>query len=129
MLLVSFQVNAQSNIGNLLSVHSLPLDTVVNTAAESLTIAVAGPQANVSIVATVTEISGTTAGTVRLWGSIDGTIYALVDGAGTFSPADVAGAQSYAWKVSPSAFTSYRLIYTGAGTMSAQFKAKALWRK
>lgn len=129
LALFSFTASAQSNVGNLLSVHGLPTDTVTNTGVESLTLAITGAQESVTVLTTITEISGTTAGTARLWGSIDGTIYALVDGAGTFSPADVAGPQSYAWQVKPSAFTHYRVIYTGVGTMAAQIKAKALWRK
>lgn len=130
IIVSSFGASAQSNLGTLLSVHGLSTDTVTNTAAESMTLGVAGYQASVTVVATVTEISGTTAGSVKLWGSIDGgTTYALLDGAGTFSPADVTGAQSFAWHIKPSAFTHYRVIYTGAGTMAAQLKARVLWRK
>lgn len=124
-----FTASAQVNLANLLSTHGLVLDTVDNTAAQFMQAAVAGSRATVTVVATVTEISGTTAGAVKLWGSIDGgTTYALVDGAGTFSPADVTTAQSYAWIVAPSGFTNYRIVYTGAGTMSAKIGGKILYR-
>lgn len=120
---------AQSNLGTLLSTSALALDTVTNTGTEVLTLAVAGPKSSVTIAVKVLEISGTTAGAVKLYGSIDGgTTFALLDGAGTFSPTDVTTAQSYAWHVKPSAFTHYRVSYTGAGTMVASFSAKALWR-
>lgn len=130
-LIFSFaESKAQSNLGTMLSTSSLALDTVTNTGTEVMTLAVPLSQASVTVLVKVTELTGTTAGAVKLLGSIDGgTTYAILDGAGTFSPADVAGAQTFSWQIKPSAYTHYRVSYTGVGTMSATISAKVLWRK
>lgn len=120
---------ASAQTGSLISTtNSTAIDTVTNTGARSQVLAIAGPQAVVTIISTVTEISGTTDGTVKLYGSIDGTNYALID-TNDFEPADQTAAQSYAWNVVPSKYAYYKVTYTGAGTMAAKLSSKALWRK
>lgn len=130
ILMVSFAASAQTEgvTRSMISVaNGTVLDTVNNTGVRSQLLRVPGSYSAVTIVSTVTEISGTTAGTVKLWGSLDGTNYALVD-SNYFSPADQVAAQSYAWQVKPSTFTYYKVIYTGAGTMSAKLATKILRR-
>lgn len=130
ILMVSFNASAQTEgtMRSLISTtNSTALDTVTNSGVRSQLLRVPGSFSAVTIVATVTEINGTTAGSVRLWGSLDGTNYALVD-SNTFSPADQVAAQSYAWQVKPSTFTYYRVTYTGAGTMAAKLSSRILRR-
>lgn len=130
ILMVSFAASAQTE-GTLRSLVSTTngtaLDTVNNTNSRSQLLRVPGSYSAVTVLTTVTEISGTTAGSVKLWGSLDGTNYALVDTA-SFSPVDQAAAQSHAWQVKPSTFTYYKVTYTGAGTMSAKLATKILRR-
>ena len=112
---------------NLLSVYNLPSDTVTNTGTVALSGRVVG-SGTLAVQVVVTEISGTTAGTVSLHGSLDGTSYALIDSV-TFSPADVTSAQGFIWKSDEVYAPYYRVTYTGSGTMAARFSAKALVRK
>lgn len=109
-------------------------DTVTNGATAYLTSAelaanVSNPISEVVVQAVVTEISGTTAGTITLMGTIDGTNYAALTDSTTVpaittkSPADVTTAQTFMWRVTGSPCTKYRVSYTGAGTMSARFSA------
>jgi len=129
VFLLALTVPAFAQSGSLKSVtNGSALDTVVNTATKSQFIQIAGSQAFVSVITTVTEISGTTGGTVKLYGSIDGVDYALID-ANTFIPADQTAAQSFAWSVTPSKYAFYKVTYVGTGTMSAKIATKALWRK
>ncbi len=130
-LLVSFSASAQTEgtLASLLSTtNSTALDTVSGSVPRSQVLRVPGSYGVITVVTTVTEISGTTAGTVKLYGSLDGTNYALVD-TNYFSPADQAAAQSYAWHIKPSTFTYYKVTYTGTGTMSAKLATKLLRRK
>jgi len=129
ILLSAFNAFSQSKSGTLLSEsNGTAIDTVTNTGTKSQVLAIAGVQDVVTILSTVTEISGTTGGTVKLYGSIDGTNYALID-TNTFSPADQIAAQSYAWSINPSKYTYYKVTYVGSGTMSAKISTKALWRR
>jgi len=106
----------------------LALDTVTNTGARSQVLRVPGFANTITILATVTEISGTTAGTVKLYGSLNGTNYAEIDTAQVFSPADQVAAQSFKWNVNPSQYTYYKVTYTGAGTMAAKLATGLLKR-
>jgi hypothetical protein len=80
-----------------------------------------------TIITTVDELSGTTAGTVTLQGSHDGTTFvALTDTTYvprilTFTLADQAAAQSKVWILNGSPFPHYRLSHSGGTTMSATF--------
>jgi len=128
------QVSAQRNM---LSSYGLTSDTVVNTATGYLELRVPG-NASVSgetlIQVVVTEVSGTTAGTVSILGSLDGTNFIalklreVATAVNTFAPADQAPAQTYMWRLVGNPALYYRVSYTGAGTMSARFSAKLLVR-
>lgn len=106
----------------------LALDTVTNTGARSQVLRLAGPNTIITIISTVTEITGTTAGTVKLYGSLDGVNYAEINSSNVFSPADILTAQSYAWHVNPSQYTYYKVTYTGTGTMAAKLATGVLRR-
>lgn len=117
---VSAQVTLRSEYG-------LASDTVVNTGTVVLSARVTG-SGTLAVQATVTEISGTTAGTLTLLGSLDNVNYSPLDSV-TFTAADVATPQSFIWKM-PDTYTPYvRVSYTGSGTMSAILTAQALVRR
>lgn len=77
----------------------------------------------------VTKISGTVGGTISLHGSLDGTNYnALVTeetqtALATITAADASS--NYHWRLKGCPFPYLRVSWTGTGTMSASFTAKA----
>jgi len=82
----------------------------------------------VSIVATVTEVSDTTAATISLETSIDGSnwypYYNSRDSTYTFSPADEAGSQSYRWNLINWADSYLRVKCVGTATPNFILTAK-----
>lgn len=129
---VSFgQTSVLLDLKNPLSPYATS-DTVVNTATAYLTSdRVAGPAQTVTVQVVCTEISGTTAGTITLQGSINGTNFvALTDSTTvpnitTKTATDVAS-QSFTWQVTNSPYLYYRVSWTGSGTMSNKFSAKIM---
>jgi len=70
----------------------------------------------VSIQPVVTEVSGTTAGKVKLYGTIDGTNYVQLD---SLVLADVTTAQTKIWNITPNKYPKYKVEGVGTGTMNA----------
>lgn len=126
----------------LVSANGYAADTVSNTATKYLVFGTAvlgditysmlkGVLHNASIAVTVTKISGTVAGGVRLESSLDGVNwFSTFDGGSfiSFDPTDVA---SQTYRFSPSRWNDLyiRVKYTGSGTMSARVEAKLFARK
>ncbi len=113
-------------------------DTIVNTAVGYLvTPVIAGNWEEITFTFTVTEISGTTAGSVVLMGSIDGGVSysaVVIEEASTViaakSPADLTTDQTFMFRVKGNPALKYKLQYTGVGTMSARLRlANYLARK
>lgn len=133
LCLLSLGAQAQTSVlADLKSVYSLTSDTVVNTATVTLTsAAISGPAQDVSVQIVCTEISGTTAGTITLLGSLDGTNFvALTDSttvpAITTKTATDVASQSFLWNIKGSPYRYYRVSWTGSGTMSNRFSAKLM---
>lgn len=103
---------------------TLTVDTVVNTATATLTLRVKGVGSSVGVQWVATKISGTVAGTVSLYGSIDGTNYSSISSS-TFTATNVAS-QNFIWQIVGNPVAYYRVTWTGAGTMSASQSAKLL---
>ena len=126
------QITGQPRYYTMVSTYGSSSDTTINTATAVLTTPeIKTNYKNVTIQMLVTEISGTTAGTVTLQGSLDGTNWDTATDATsvptitTKSPADVTTTQSFTWKYyNGSPYSYYRISYAGAGTMSARFSAK-----
>lgn len=116
-------------VSNMLSPYSAVSDTTTNTATSYVTLPVQNWYNTVTIQSVVTEISGVTAGTVTLQGSIDGTNFVTVNSSyadvTSYSPTDVA-TSSKLFVVTGSPYRYYRLSYTGAGTMSASHRGYVL---
>jgi hypothetical protein len=116
-------------------------DTVTNTATRFLTSQRSGGSATTtSIVVTVTELTGTSGGTLTLYGcntgctktSTTAAAWVLVrqpdtqTGVTTITATDTAGSTPYAWNITGSPYTYYRVQYVGAGTGTQTFAAKLM---
>jgi len=128
------QTSVLTDLRNSLGTASVPIlsDTVTNTGTGTLSsIRVNGPGDNVTIVVTCTEISGTTAGTITIQGSLDGTNYKAIPtnetqtSITTATALDVAS-QVFTWRLASSPYLYYRVSWTGSGTMAASFAAKLM---
>lgn len=119
-------------ISNMLSPFSAVSDTTTNTATSYITLPVQSWYNSVVIQSVVTEISGTTAGTVTLQGSLDGSNFVTVSSSyadvTSYSPTDVS-VSSKIFTVTGSPYRYYRLSYAGAGTMSASHRGYVLPNK
>lgn len=80
----------------------------------------------VTIQTTLTRLSGTLAGTVALYGSVNNVGYSLIDTATTLT--NVAS-KVLLWKIAPSHFEYYKVVMTGSGTQSVKIISPAIWRK
>lgn len=138
-------VGAATNVvSNLKSSYGLNSDTVVNSATNTLLIAVQQGYESVSIQAVVTKISGTAGGTVTLQGSNNGINYVTVstgylENVATGTPYTTGGGAtltvlnqtttSKLFTLIGSPYKYYRLSYTGTGTMSCSLKGYLLANK
>lgn len=135
-LLIVFALGAKAQVYDLKSdTYLLTSDTVVNTAVVNLTSPeISGAKQILSFQVEVTEISGTTAGTLTLQGSLDGSDFKAIPtvetqtSVTTASPADVSTKQVFLWRFTSNHFRYYRVAYAGAGTMSARFFAQLMVR-
>lgn len=121
--------NGQSGKGqtqNLLSVYSGPIDTVVNSATNFVTLRVKSWYKTILIQPVLTKISGTVGGTVTIQGSNDGTNYVTVSAsysdAQTLTPTNQT-TNTKLFKITGSPYAYYRVSYTGTGTMSCKLRA------
>lgn len=124
--LACFIGNAQVNTMTSAAYPANVIDTVTNTATKYLVSGRLGKGATVTVQFTATEISGTTAGTATLQGSLDNSNWYTIGSAYTLT--DVA-AQTTAFKVTTPNEVYLRVAVTGSGTMSDQIKAKYLLRQ
>lgn len=131
MFLIAFTMalvapKADAQVTNMLSQYSLTVDTVT-TGSKYLTApsTISGYKKVVTIQFLAVEISGTTAGTAQVQGSLDGTNYYDIGSAYTLT--DVAS-QVTSFIVSDFGSLYLRLKVTASGTMSDKIYAKFLTR-
>ena len=98
--------------------------TVTNTGTSTLSIGSNEVGTTTTIHFEATKTSGTVAGTVSLYGSLDGTNFRSISST-TFTATDVA-TQGFIWTLTGSPCNNYRVTWTGTGTMVATFTAKVL---
>lgn len=106
-------------------------DTVTNAGTGSVrTAAISGGGTTTTIVADIDEVSGTAAGTLTLYGSLDGTNFVRVNTVGTVTAvptqtiADNDG--RYSWTLSGSPFRFYRIDAAGGTTVVYYLDAQVL---
>lgn len=134
LTLVTFAMCSFGQI-DMKSANNNTVDTVANTGTKYMTSQkIGGNIKSLAVAVTLTEISGTTGGTLTLEASLDGVtwypLYQSYSDTTTFTPADVA-TQAFRWLISPSegfGDTFVRVKYTGTGTMSTKISAKYLAR-
>lgn len=105
----------------------MPTDTVSNTGVKNqYTPQISGFVDILTFQYVITKISGTVAGSLVLQGTIDGVNYVNIGSAVT--PTDVA-LQSGVFALTSHNYITYRISYTGAGTMSAKLNGFWIARK
>lgn len=107
------------------------LDTISNTTPQNASITINDNLDEVKYVAiqgVATKRYGTMGGKMELQGTIDGTNWKRI-ASDTLAMTTVSTAQSYIWVISTPCYTKYRVLFTGAGTMSASISAWMLKRK
>lgn len=123
-----YEASAQAKI--MKSEFGLATDTVTNTATQYVEVSIPGNADFITFQAILTEISGTTAGTVSILGSLDGTTFKVLPvmdsqtGLATATATDVA-AQSFIWRLTGNPCPYYRISWTGSGTMAATIAGRA----
>jgi hypothetical protein len=118
----AFTVNAQQ-------ATTIPLaagDTVNNTGTANKVIKLTGGYSGIAVTAIATEISGTSGGTIAVYGSPDGTNYDIIGSAYTVT--DVAS-QSKTFYITAPVPVYVKVLQTGAGTMSSVLTVKYVIRK
>jgi hypothetical protein len=132
LMLCSFMIKAQTFV--LTSTTGGAVDSVTNAGTTYLTSgAVTGTKAIVSVQVTAAEISGTTAGTLSLLGSLDGTNFKAATLAevstavNTYTATDVTS-QTFIWRITGNPYKYYRVSWTGTGTMLDTFSAVMIAR-
>lgn len=125
------QTSVLADMKNSLSPYALT-DTVTNTGTGTVTSPrISGAGSNITIALVLTEISGTTAGTVTIQGSLDGTNWKAIPTVETQTSITTATAldvasQVFTWRLASSPYLYYRASWTGAGTMAATIAGKIM---
>ena len=124
-LIASFTVSAQFSTG-----VRLPIATTDSMEVGQLTvtkyITLGSGYSTVSIQPTVTEFSGTTAGKVKLYGSIDEVNYVQLD---SMVLTDVTTVQTKVFNITPNKYAKIKIQGVGTGTMNAVLRVWYLARK
>lgn len=118
---------AQAQTYDLKSASGYSVDTVANTGTKSQKINVKSYAPTGLIQVVVEKISGTVAGKVLLFGSVNGTDFIQIK-----TDSLVAGnvtTQTKIFDVSPAKYPFYQVTYTGVGTMSAKLKSALAIKK
>lgn len=97
------------------------IDTLTNTDTARMVAKINGSNTVVSIQATYTKISGTSATNVFVQGSLDGVNYVPISD--TLTITNVAGPQTKVFTLGLSEYLWYRVFAITAGTQSGQLKA------
>jgi len=134
VMVFSAESEAQGVLKNLLSAtYELSSDTLTNTATTTMTSErIAGNHNTVTVQVVVDELSGTTAGTVTLLGSLDGVNFkpltdtTTVPTIGTWTLIDQAAPQTYIWRIIGSPCLYYQVSHSGGTSMSAIITGKVL---
>lgn len=137
--LLAFVVSGFSQVATVTFKNSgftnLNTDTVTNTGTGTISTITPTTSGNdeATIQVVCTEISGITAGTITLMGSLDNVNWvALTDATavpqvGTKTATDVAS-QTFLWRLDANPCKYYRISWTGAGTMSATLSGTLITR-
>ena len=98
--------------------------TITNAGTPSFIATVAGSKSNVTFGYNITKTSGTVAGTIVLYGSVDGTNYAAID---TTTLTDATAIRSVSYNYN--GYAKYKVTVNQTGTSVANYKIWLLYRK
>lgn len=115
-LFTSFTGYAQQTTATVIPVS----DSIRNTTATTAIIKAGSNYSNVSLQAVITKVSGTIAGTAKLYGSLDGINYLKI-ATDTLALANVT-TNTYIWTPGPAKYLYYKINVVGVGTMKATMK-------
>lgn len=102
-------------------------DTLTNAGTVSQLKQITGYHKVLSIQTTITKVTGTPAGTVVLYGSLDGTTYDTIPGTERFTITNVA-TQTIIWPLGESRYVYYKVVTAGSGTQSSRVKSYYILR-
>lgn len=111
------------------SVSHVKTDTVSGTATVNQSLQIQGYYPTIAIQPVVTKVSGTAAGAVRLYGSLDGVNYVRINPTDSLLVTNVSTPQTKIFTITGSPYEFYRAAYTGVGTMVAKIVTLATWKK
>lgn len=97
-------------------------DTLTNAGTVSQLKQITGYHKVIAIQTTVTKVTGTPAGTVVLYGSLDGVTYDTIPGTERFTITNVA-TQTVIWPLNVSNYAYYKVVTAGSGTQSSRVKS------
>jgi len=119
---IGFVSYSQSDNAGYLAVK----DTLTNAEAVSQELALTGVKANVSFQVNVIKLTGTVAGTIKVFGSVDGTTY----GTTAVTTTNLTDATAnYLIAYTTNSYKSYRVTVETTGTSTASFRTYYLYRK
>lgn len=101
-------------------------DTITNAETVDLTLRISGLYNVLTLQLNILKLTGTTAGTAFVQGSLDGSNYNTIPGTDTLTLANAS--QSKAWVLKRSDFLFYRIRTVGTGTQSTSVAGLALFR-
>lgn len=101
------------------------VDTLTNAAADTVYLTVQGPKSTVTFQYNIAKISGTVAGTIKLYGSIDAGANWKEINSHTITDASVIAG----YAINYNAYTKYRIIVTTSGTQVSSYDIWAFYRQ
>lgn len=101
-------------------------DTLTNAATRNLSMKITGSNNVLTFQLNMTNISGTTAGTAFVQGSLDGVRFTTLKGTDTVTLSNSVLVKT--WEVARSNYSFYQIHVIGTGTQSTQLKGYALFR-
>lgn len=111
------------------TVMSPALDTITNTDTANLILRIPGSNNVLTFQLDVTKMTGTTAGTATVQGSLTGVASSYKDIEGSDTLTITNATTSYYWELPRSNYLYYKVKVLSTGTHTSQVKALALYRQ
>lgn len=103
------------------------LDTLTNADTATYIATVTGPKHNVSFSVNITKLTGTLAGKINLYGSVDGTNYLTTALATEITITDASQVRGFS--LNYNGYKKYKLVVITSGTNTSSHRASIMYRK
>jgi len=103
--------------------NSTATDTVTNTGVKLQKINTKSASVGALVQVNILKLTGTSAGVVRLFGSVDGTNFIRINKTDSLNVANVTPVQPVIFDVSPNKYPFYQVQVTGSGTSTYTVKS------